>query len=109
MQGVLSWWGLAEFPIIKHHFFKKPDVYKAILKQVLEIAPKTSYRQRNAVREWAASSYMFLVSIQATVLHTKVTQAKGRIVEKGYLKQMKQTKFSYVPCFLPLFFVCDTS
>lgn len=72
----------------------KPDVYKAILKQVLEIAPKTSYRQHNAVREWAVSSYMFLVSIQATVPHPK--QAKGRMIERDYLKQRKQTKFSYV-------------
>lgn len=98
MQGVLSWWGLAVFPILKRHFLK-PDVYKAILKQILEIAPKTSYRQRNAVREWAVSSYMFLVSIQATVLHPKVTQAKGRMIERGYLKQRKQTQFSYVQCF----------
>lgn len=79
--------------------FLKPDVYKAILQQVLEIAPKTSYKQRNAVREWAVSSYMILVSIQAMVLHPKVTHVKGKMIERGYLKQRKQIKFSYVQCF----------
>lgn len=95
-QGVLSWWGLAAFPILKHCFLK-PDVYKAILKQVLEIAPQTSYRQRNAVREWAVSSYTFLVSTYARVLPLKVSQARGRMIERGCLKQNKQTK-NYCIC-----------
>lgn len=85
----------------------KPDVYKAISNSQNRFGnwSKDCYRQRNEVREWAVSSYTFLVSIHTTSFLPKVTQAKGRMIQRGCLKQNKQTKVSSVQHFWPLFFI----
>lgn len=84
--------GLGSVSYTQTQFFK-PDVYKAISKsqnRFWKLVQRLSYRQRNAVREWAVSSYTFLVSIHTTGFLPKVTQAKGRMIERGCLKQNKQ-------------------